>query len=164
VQHLGGREEMDERRKDAAFSSLEHLAVFAKHRGVTIALENTPGELATPENLRQFITDTKLTDLRMCFDVGHAHIGGGVLPCMETMRERIVTAHVHDNHGEKDEHLAPFDGTIEWKEALHAFREDWPLVMELKEQAVWAEPAPASVALGVVREAFDKLEEARGAA
>ena len=28
---------------DAAFNSLEHLSIFAKERGVTIALENTPG-------------------------------------------------------------------------------------------------------------------------
>ena len=163
VQHMGSsRDAADARRFDAAFNSLEHLHIFAKQRGVTIALENTPGELATPENLRQFVTDTKLTDLRMCFDFGHAHIGDGVLPSMEAMRERIVTTHVHDNHGEKDEHLAPFDGTIEWKEALGGLAADVPLVLELKEQAAYAEPAPASVALGVVREAFDKIEEEIG--
>jgi sugar phosphate isomerase/epimerase len=163
VQHMGSsRDAADPRRFDAAFNSLEHLHIFAKQRGVTIALENTPGELATPENLRQFIADTKLTDLRLCFDIGHAHIGDGVMPSLEAMRERIVTAHIHDNHGEKDEHLAPLDGTIEWKEALGALPADVPLVMELKEQAGWVEPAPASVALGVVRAAFDKLEEARG--
>ena len=49
--------------------------IFAKQRGVTIALENTPGELATPANLRQFIADTRLTDLRLCFDIGHAQHG-----------------------------------------------------------------------------------------
>ncbi len=163
VQHMGSsRDAADARRFDAAFNSLEHLHIFAKQRGVTIALENTPGELATPENLRQFISDTKLTDLRLCFDFGHAHIGGGVLPGMEAMRERIVTTHVHDNHGEKDEHLAPFAGTIEWKETLGALPADAALVLELKEQAAYAEPAPASVALGVAREAFDKMEEESG--
>jgi hypothetical protein len=30
--------------------------------------------------------------------------------------------------------------------------------MELKEQAAWADPAPASVALEAARAAFDKLE------
>ena len=101
------RDAADPRRFDAAFSSLEHLRIFAKQRGVTIALENTPGELATPANLRQFITDTRLTDLRLCFDIGHAHLGDGVLPSLETMRELVVTAHIHDNHGDKDEHLPP---------------------------------------------------------
>ena len=49
VQHMGSsRDAADPRRFDAAFSSLEHLHIFAKERGVTMALENTPGELATP--------------------------------------------------------------------------------------------------------------------
>ena len=111
VQHLGSsRDPTDPRRFDAAFSSLEHLRIFAKQRGVTIALENTPGELATPANLRQFLAETRLTDLRLCFDIGHAHLGDGVLPSLETMRDLVVTAHIHDNHGLKDEHLAPYDG------------------------------------------------------
>src|ERR1700674_2079436 len=79
VQHMGSsRDPAEPRRFDAAFNSLEHLHLFAKQRGVTIALENTPGELATPANLRRFIADTRLTDLRVCFDIGHAHIGDGV--------------------------------------------------------------------------------------
>ena len=46
VQHLGSsRQPADRRNLDAAFGSLEQLVVFAKHRGVTIALENTPSEI-----------------------------------------------------------------------------------------------------------------------
>jgi sugar phosphate isomerase/epimerase len=161
VQHLGGsRDTADPRRFDAAYNSLEHLHIFAKQRGVTIALENTPGELATPANLRQFIADTRLTDLRLCFDSGHAHIADGVMNSFETMRELVVSAHIHDNHGEKDEHLAPGSGTIDWPAVLPELA-NTPMVLELKEQPGWAEPTPASVALEVAREAFDFLE--RGA-
>ncbi len=159
VQHMGSsRDTADERRFDAAFSSLEHLHVFAKERGVTLALENTPGELATPAHLRQFIVGTRLTDVRMCFDIGHAHIEDGVLASLEPMREFLVTSHIHDNHGDKDEHLLPYEGTIEWKTALPALPANLPLVMELKEKPAYDEPAPASVALGAVRSAFDRLE------
>ncbi len=161
VQHMGSsRDTADERRFDAAFSSLEHLHIFAKERGVSLALENTPGELATPAHLRQFIVGTRLTDVRMCFDIGHAHIGDGVLASLEPMREFLVTSHIHDNHGDKDEHLLPYEGTIEWKTALPALPANLPLVMELKEKPAYAEPAPASVALGAVRSAFDRLERA----
>jgi sugar phosphate isomerase/epimerase len=161
VQHMGSsRDPADPRRFDAAFNSLEHLHLFAKQRGVTIALENTPGELATPANLRKFIADTRL-NLRLCFDIGHAHIGDGVLPSLEAMRALTVTAHAHDNHGEKDEHLLPFDGTIKWKEALAALPADLPLVLELKEQPAFADPAPTAVALGAAAGAFDKLEKER---
>lgn len=161
VQHMGSsRDTADERRFDAAFSSLEHLHIFAKERGVSLALENTPGELATPAHLRQFIVGTRLTDVRMCFDIGHAHIGDGVLASLEPMREFLVTSHIHDNHGDKDEHLLPYEGTIEWKRALPALPANLPLVMELKEKPAYAEPAPASIALGAVRSAFDRLERA----
>jgi sugar phosphate isomerase/epimerase len=161
VQHMGSsRDVADERHFDAAFSSLEHLRIFAKERGVTLALENTPGEVATPARLRQFITDTRLTDLRFCFDIGHAHIGDGVLASIEPMREFMATSHIHDNHGTKDEHLLPHDGTIEWKSALPALPPKLPLVFELKELPAYADPAPTSVVLSAARTAFDRIERA----
>jgi sugar phosphate isomerase/epimerase len=161
VQHMGSsRDSADERRFDAAFSSLEHLHIFAKERGVTVALENTPGELATPENLRQFITRTRLSDLRLCFDIGHAHMEEGVLKSLEPMRDFLVTSHIHDNHGIKDEHLLPYEGTIDWKTALPAIPPDSALVFEIKEQPAQAEPANSSIALCAVRNAFDRIERA----
>lgn len=161
VQHVGSqRDAADERRFDAAFSSLEHLHIFAKERGVTLALENTPGELATPAHLRQFIIDTRLTDLRLCFDIGHAHIGDGVLASLEPMREFLATSHIHDNNGLKDEHLLPYEGTIEWESALPALPPELPLVFELKEKSAYADPAPTSIALSAARSVFDRMERA----
>jgi len=157
VQHLGhGRQSADARRFDAAFNSLEHLAIFAKARGVTIAIENTPDELGAPRALQRFLAETHLHDLRLCFDFGHAHLEGGVAASFETMRERVATTHIHDNHGEKDEHLLPFEGTIEWDTAFAALAnppEPLPLVLELKEQAP---PVPA---LDQVCRTFDRLEK-----
>lgn len=172
VQHLGSsRDPNDPRLLEAAFNSLEHLRIFAKQRGVTIALENTPGELATPANLRQFLAETRLNDIRLCFDIGHAHLSDGVANSLEIMRELVVTAHIHDNHGLKDEHLPPYEasesgrqseygasGPIDWKAALAELK-SVPLVFELKEQAAWAEPTAASASLDAARRAFDRVEE-----
>lgn len=156
IQHLGhSHQRSDPRNLDAAFSSLEHLAIFAKERGVTIALENTPGEIGSPEFLERVIKETRLKDLKFCFDTGHAHMEGGVEKSFEIMQARIVTAHIHDNHGEKDEHLLPSDGTIDWEALLSAFAAmpaPPDLVLELKEY-----PA-AKPSLDQIREAFDKLE------
>ena len=157
VQHLGSsRQAADPRNLDAAFGSLEHLAAFAKQRGVTIALENTPSEIGAPASLLQFVRETHLRDLRFCFDIGHAHLEGGVDETFSLMRDLVVTAHIHDNHGEKDEHLLPFEGTIDWDAALGAFAgapEPFPLVLELKDQPA-GEPT-----LDRIRAAFDKLEK-----
>jgi sugar phosphate isomerase/epimerase len=167
VQHVGAaRESSDPRKWDAAFNSLEHLVLFAKQRGVTIALENTPGELATPTNLCNFILETRLHDLRLCFDTGHAHMEDGVETSFETMRERVVTTHVHDNHGEKDEHLLPYEGTIPWDRAVKALgrgtpaAQELPFVLELKEPVSLGAPLEASAANARrgARTVFDRFE------
>ncbi|MDE3138146.1 MAG: sugar phosphate isomerase/epimerase, partial [Acidobacteriota bacterium] len=139
VVHMGtGREPLDQRHQDAAFNSLEYLVVFAKARGLTIAIENTPGELATPEALADFLRQTRLNELKLCFDVGHARLGEGIEASLDFMRERVVTTHIHDNRGEFDDHLLPFEGTIDWPAAMRVLRSapaDLPLVFELKEPA-----------------------------
>jgi sugar phosphate isomerase/epimerase len=156
VQHMGhGRQAADPRNLDAAFNSLEHLVIFAKQRGVTIALENTPSEIGSPETLETLIRETHLKDLRFCFDFGHAHIEEGVEKSFEIMRDRIVTTHIHDNHGETDEHLLPFEGTIDWEAALKLVAgapNPLPLVIELKEHA------GGSPSMSQIRTALDKLE------
>ena len=168
VQHVGGsREPDDPRHWEAAFSSLEHLSLFAKQRGVTIALENTPGELATPANLRRFAEQTRLMDLRFCFDVGHAHIGDGIAASLEPMRSLIVTTHIHDNHGDKDEHLVPYQGTIDWTATMKGLPAGMPLVLELRSpaavgsggdnRAATTESTDAK-ALDAAREALERLE------
>src|SRR5215475_13857841 len=46
--HMGGsRETPDLRKRDAAFSSLEHLILHARHVGVTICVENTTSEMGS---------------------------------------------------------------------------------------------------------------------
>lgn len=161
VQHMGsGRQEADPRKFDAAFNSLEHLAIFAKERGVTIALENKADGLGSPAALQQFVKETRLQGLRFCFDTGHAHIEPGVSAGFDLMRDRVVTTHLHDNHGDKDEHLLPFEGTIDWNAALAALAsapEKPALVFELKERA------SGSPSLAEIRTAFDKVESCMAA-
>jgi sugar phosphate isomerase/epimerase len=159
VQHLGrSRDPFDPARIEAAFYSLEHLALFAKQRGVTIALENTPGELAAPASLHHFLEETHLRNLRLCFDIGHAHLGDGVEPSFNLMRDRVVTTHIHDNHGEQDEHLPPYEGTINWEAALAMLAgapQSLPIVLELKEPTPGA---PDTLVLDQALAAFARLE------
>lgn len=122
VAHLGfAEDDYDLSKFDAAFSSLEHLKIFAKERGVAILLENTPGALGTPERLAQFLHYTRL-DLKVCFDTGHAHLTGGVPEAFKTLKPFIATAHLHDNWREKDDHLLPFEGGIEWGPVIESLQ------------------------------------------
>ena len=161
VQHLGvGQEEFDERKVEAAFSSLEELMLFARHRRVEILLENIPNELSSAERLMYFLKTTHL-DLKFVFDVGHAHIGAGVEPEYDIMQERIRSTHVHDNNGEADTHLFPLladGGTVDWKKTMSLLRsrpDQYPLLLELREVNGMESP------LDRINEVFDRLESLR---
>lgn len=161
ILHLGlPDEEYDLRKFDAAFTSLEHLKIFAKERGAQILLENIPNQLSTPERLLQFIHYTRL-DLKICFDTGHAHMSGDVQTAFQTLKERIASTHVHDNHREKDEHLPPFDGGINWEQTIRDFRGacevegKFPILFELRDYG------RDLSGLGRVREVIEKVEAIR---
>ena len=88
-------------------------------------------------------------------DGGGAHIRVGVDEAIATMSKRITSVHVHDNHGTKDEHLWPGDGTIDWKataEALNKLEKPPAIVMEIS-QSLGETPAtiPDKVAQGFER-------------
>jgi sugar phosphate isomerase/epimerase len=122
-QHLGvGGETASEQKFDAAMTSLEHLRAFAKPLGVQIMVENIPNDLSTPEALVELLHKARFTDIGVCFDVGHAHMGPGVGPAFETLKDLIHTAHVHDNDQQRDSHLWPGEGTIDWKHAMELLR------------------------------------------
>jgi len=164
IQHVArSRDVPDERLWDAAFSSLEHLSLFARHRGVTMALENTPGEMATPVNLKTFLERTRLTGVKLCFDTGHANIEGNLAESLESVGDFVVTTHVHDNRGERDDHLLPYEGTIDWDATLPAIPFQVPLVLELKEPAVAVGSTDVQAfaeTLKGARTVFDKFEQA----
>jgi len=164
VQHVANSRDLpDQRRWDATFSSLEHLSLFARQRGVTVAIENTPGEMATPSNLRKFLEETRLTSVKICFDAGHAHLEGGALAGLEVVRDLVVTTHLHDNRGERDDHLLPYEGAIDWSTLLPALPSEAPIVLELKEPAAAAGSGDVQAFAEMLRGArgvFEKFEQA----
>src|SRR3984957_2777198 len=169
--HMGGsRETADPRKRDAAFSSLEHLILHAKHVGVTICVENTTSEMGSPAYLRSFIDETRLTGLRINFDIGHAHLADGpeenrIAEAFVPLRELIASTHIHDNHGEKDEHLPPYEGSIDWTSAVAllkpAPKATLPLTLELKKK-IGPEAPTQEQQLDAARRSLNKLEEAWG--
>jgi sugar phosphate isomerase/epimerase len=158
IQHLGAPvDEYDDAKLDAAFSSLEELSLFARHRGVEILLENIPNGLSSAEKLNMFLAQTHL-NLGYCFDTGHANIMGGVESEFALMQERVRSLHVHDNDGKKDSHLFPTlaqGGSIDWKKVMPLFRarqHQFPLLLEIKESPDFPQP------LESIRKIFKNLE------
>jgi sugar phosphate isomerase/epimerase len=119
VQHVGvSGESTTEQKMEAGMTSLEHLRAFAKPLGVEVVVENIPNELSTPEALVELLHAGRFTDIGVCLDVGHAYLAPGIPQAFETLKELIRTTHIHDNHGERDEHLWPGGGMIDWKHAM----------------------------------------------
>ena len=171
VFHMGGtRETADMRKRDAAFSTLEHLILHARHLGVTICVENTTSEMGDPSFLRSFVDETRLTGLRFNFDIGHAHLADGpaqdrIEKSFTPLKELVVGVHIHDNHGEKDEHLPPYEGTIDWPGAIKVLKSasdgNVPLLLELKEKSGPDAPT-AQEQLRTARKAMNKFVEQWG--
>jgi len=137
VVHLGERmDEWSPRTLEYAQTALEHLGAFARPLGVRLLVENLLSDPTTPENLMTVLTTGHLNNVGVCLDLGHAHATVGVAQAIATFGPRIVSVHVHDNHGMKDEHLWPGDGTIDWTataQALKALADPPATVLEISQ-------------------------------
>jgi sugar phosphate isomerase/epimerase len=122
----------------AARRSIETLQRVAEPLGVQIAVEVIPNELSRAASLVHFVEDDveglEGRPVGICLDVGHAHMDGDLVDAIETVSEHFVTTHVHDNRGRADDHLVPFEGTIDWPAALTAIQKvgyEGPLMFEI---------------------------------
>ncbi len=123
VVHLGIPDSQDpgpnDNNRDQARRSIEQIHAVAEPLGVRLALEVIPNELSTADSLVQMIEEElDLPGVGVCLDFGHAAIMGDLLDAIETVSGHLLTTHVHDNRGKVDDHLVPFQGTIDWLAAL----------------------------------------------
>ena len=120
----------------AARRSIEELRRIAQPLGVQIAVEVIPNELSRAGSIVHFVEDD-LDGVGICLDFGHAHLDGDVIDAVETVSEHLIATHVHDNRGRADDHLLPFDGTIDWAGTLLAVQKigyDGPFMFEIVAQ------------------------------
>jgi sugar phosphate isomerase/epimerase len=119
----------------AARRSIEEIAALAAAVGVRVALEVIPNPLSTPAALTRLIEeDLEGVDVGVCLDYGHANLIGDLAEAVETISGHVLTTHVHDNRGSRDEHLVPFAGSIDWDVAMMATQKigyDGPLMFEI---------------------------------
>jgi sugar phosphate isomerase/epimerase len=120
--------------RDGARRSVEALADLAAPLGVRIAVELLPNELSRAGSLVHFVDALDRPDVGICLDVGHAHLDGDLVDTIDVVSEHLAAVHLHDNAGRADDHLVPFDGTIDWPGALTGIQKvgfDGPLMLEL---------------------------------
>jgi len=143
--------------RDAALRSVEEIVALASPLGVRVALEVIPNAMAAADALVDLLDELDMHEVGVCLDFGHAHLQGSVVDAIETLSGLLAATHVHDNHGRRDEHLAPFEGTIDWHGALMALQKvgyEGILMLEL------AGADPSAPALERARRAAARLEDA----
>lgn len=137
----------------SAHRYVEALLPAAEEAGVIIAVENTnhatplgfyPGVKGTVElnrNLWEFDDTHRIIDfvhsfdspnVKICYDTGHSHLLGKMLPDLDAFLPDVALFHIHDNDGAgNDSHTQPGYGNTPWKEFFEKIEgTDAPLFVE----------------------------------
>ena len=105
---------------------------FWHEHGVGMAIENmpsykgtaTPSPFTSPEQMIRLVDDLNQPDIGICLDTGHAFLSGyDPAEFVRKIGSRLRATHIADNHGERDDHIAPFQGDIDWFEFMKALKE-----------------------------------------
>lgn len=164
VVHLGIPDDLnppaDANARQAAQRSIEEIAAAAAPLGVQVAVEVIPNRLSAARALVRLVED----DLELpppgvgiCLDLGHAFLMGDLVEAIETVSGELVTTHVHDNCGTGDDHLAPFDGKIDWPAALMSLEKvgyEGIIMFELANTSTPREVLEKTIA---IRQRFDDI-------
>lgn len=123
IVHLGeSTDTWSPRSLEYALTALEHLGAFGRPLGVRLLIENLMSDPTTPEHLMTILDTGHLDSVGVCLDLGHAHAIVGIREAIGAFGPRIASLHVHDNHGVRDEHLWPGEGTIDWAGTAEALK------------------------------------------
>jgi L-ribulose-5-phosphate 3-epimerase len=95
---------------DIGLDRFKKLVDTAEQKNVNLAFEN----LKFLEPLKFVFSNIKSDRLGFCYDSGHENCFTPVADCLENFGDKLFAIHLHDNHGDHDTHLLPFDGSINW--------------------------------------------------
>lgn len=109
---------------DTLRRSLDELVPVAERCGLTIALENIPAREygprfgSLPAHFAVMRERLDYPQVGFCFDTGHALMSLGLNQedqMFDAMGDRLVAFHLADNAGDRDSHLAPGRGRVDWR-------------------------------------------------
>ena len=106
--------------------SLYELLPVAERLHLVIAVENMlPGQgsrfFSHADHMRRFLEEFDHPHLGLCLDTGHALVAGGAEGAdgiFEAMQPGVVAFHLADNGGNRDSHLPPGHGNVDWSKVF----------------------------------------------
>ena len=109
---------------------IRKIVDYAKKLNVKVAFENTKAE----GYLEYILSNIDNDNVGICFDSGHCHAHFNDRFNFELFKNHIFAVHLHDNDKSGDQHLLPFDGTIDWNRYVKELKNanyNGPVVLEL---------------------------------
>ena len=111
--------------KNKAF--YQRLIPMMEKTGVNVLIENstqanTKGNYwaNSGKDMVEFLNYVGHPLLHACWDTGHANCEGSQYQDILDLGKELYAIHYNDNHGERDEHLIPYLGTMNHDEVMHA--------------------------------------------
>lgn len=104
---------------DRVLSVSEALNTLCCKHTVRIAFENLRD--VPSFNTKTLMPFVKRLDPRwfgFCFDTGHANLTGFDTLDTQLFLSRMISIHLSDNFGTKDDHMIPFTASIDWNKAM----------------------------------------------
>lgn len=109
---------------------VEEIVEYAEDLGINISFENTK----TKGYLEYIFDNIKSDNIGLCFDSGHYHAHFKDEFDFDKYKNKIFAVHLHDNDATSDQHLTPFDGTLDWDKVIYNLKKcnyNGPITMEL---------------------------------
>jgi len=108
-------EEFRQRMNNAA-DSLNRVAAFCCEAKVQLLLENMLPHLlfGHTSDMMYLLGEINTCDVGTCLDTGHARLSGDLGHVIHKLSGHLKMVHINDNHGDRDAHLIPGEGSIDW--------------------------------------------------
>lgn len=105
------------------FPEMERLNVNILHEN-TYKTDEAHYYNRTGKDMREFSEFVNHPMFHSCWDTGHGNIGGGSqYDDIIAMGDDLYAVHINDNHGQSDDHIIPFMGTVNMDEIINALME-----------------------------------------
>lgn len=118
------------RYNETGLKRLQKIVDYAQDLNIKVAFENTK----IKGYLDYVIQNIDNENVGICFDAGHYHAHFNDEFDFSKFKNRIFAIHLHDNDKSSDQHLIPFDGTLDWNNVIKNLKDcnyNGPITLEL---------------------------------
>ena len=100
-------------RKEVIIENVSTLLDYVRDTGVSLAVENEHF-IAANDILRFSLDHIHDSRYGFCYDTSHDNLTRYPLKIFKDYGHRLLTTHISDNRGKRDDHTLPYEGSFPW--------------------------------------------------